>query len=75
MRNDRLEGAAQDRDGRDAEHIATFSPTMVLKLLDCVEAALEFYAGTNGKGRYANLALAALNEWENSPPKETGETK
>jgi len=27
----------------DAKHIATFSPEMVLKLLDCVEA-LEFYA-------------------------------
>jgi len=27
----------------DAKHIATFSPEMVLKLLDCAEA-LEFYA-------------------------------
>jgi len=46
----------------NGKHIATFDPTMVLKLLDCVEA-LEFYAeGHDHAGFKARQALAALKE-------------
>ena len=37
------QGEQRDKANADADHIATFSPEMVLKLLDCVRA-LEFYA-------------------------------